>query len=241
MTIVVHHLGISQSERILWLLEELELPYELVKHTRDPVLSPESLKSVPGNKTGSSPFIVDTETSVTLSESGAIVEYIIQRYGDARLALTARDDPRVFADYLFWFHYANGSLQPAMISSMFTGHLPDSDRMKGFASQRLEAAFRLVDNRLSENKWLAGNAFTAADIMTVYIVSTQRYFGPRVSLAAYKNILRWLQDCGDRPAYKRAMEKGDPEMQTLLGPEAPKESMFAAGGSKSSHWKKEKL
>jgi glutathione S-transferase len=128
-----------------------------------------------------------------------------------------------------------------MITGMFTFHLPDSDHMKKFATQRLNATFKLVDNRLASNKWLAGEDFTAADIMSVYILSTQRYFGPRVSLAAYSNILRWLKDCGDRPAYKRAMEKGDPEMQTLLGAEAPSQAMFEAGGSKSNHWKKQKL
>ena len=99
--IVVHHLGVSQSERIVWLMEELGLPYKLVKHTRDPLLSPDSLKSLPGNVTGKSPFIEDTEANVTLSESGAICDYIIYRYGNGRLALKP-DDPH-FQDYLYWY------------------------------------------------------------------------------------------------------------------------------------------
>ena len=99
--IVVHHLGISQSERVIWLLEELALPYKLVKHTRDPVLSPDSLKDLSGNVTGKAPFIEDTDANITLSESGAICDYIIYRYGDSRLALKA-SDPH-FHDYLYWY------------------------------------------------------------------------------------------------------------------------------------------
>lgn len=96
--ITVHHLGISQSERILWLLEELGLEYKLVKYERDPVLSPESLKSLPGNETGTSPFIEDDAADVKLSESAAICEYIIHKYGGGRLAL--KPDNKHFADYL---------------------------------------------------------------------------------------------------------------------------------------------
>ena len=98
MTIIVHHLGVSQSERIVWLLEELGLPYELVKHDRAPVLSPDSLKNVPGNVTGKSPFIEDTGAKITLSESLAISDYIIYKYGGGKLALKP-DDPH-FHDYL---------------------------------------------------------------------------------------------------------------------------------------------
>lgn len=104
MTIVVHHLGISQSERILWLLEELGLEYKLVKHVRDPVVAPESLKNVPGNKPGKAPFIEDTDAGVTLSESNAITDYIIHKYGNGRLALPPSH--KNFADYLYWKDFA---------------------------------------------------------------------------------------------------------------------------------------
>lgn len=89
--ITLHHLGISQSERIVWLLEELGLPYKLVKHTRDPVLSPDSLKKLPGNESGKAPFIEDDAAGITLSESGAIVEYIIHTYAGGKLALKPGD------------------------------------------------------------------------------------------------------------------------------------------------------
>lgn len=109
--IVLHHLGLSQSERIVWLLEELQLEYKLVKHTRAPALAPESLKNVPGNKTGKSPFIEDTDAGITLSESGAITDYIIWKYGNGRPAL--KSDHNNFADYLLWKDFSNATMQPA--------------------------------------------------------------------------------------------------------------------------------
>jgi glutathione S-transferase len=105
--LTVHHLGISQSERVVWLCEELEIEYKLVKHTRDPILAPESLTSLPGNKTGKAPFMEDPETGVALSESAAICEYIARKYGNDRLILGPSH--KNFADYLYWFHYSNGT------------------------------------------------------------------------------------------------------------------------------------
>jgi glutathione S-transferase len=236
--LIVHHLGISQSERIVWLLEELGLPYKLVKHVRDPVMSPESLKSLPGNKTGKSPFIEDTDARLTLSESGAISDYIIGRYGNGRLALKP-DDPH-FSDYCYWYHFANASQQMAMQVSMFLDFagLPDGNVAKQVGIQRLHAALQQTDDRLKDNKWLAGPEFTAADVMSVYGVSTQRYFGPQVSLAEYPNILRWLKDCSERPGYKRAMQAGDPDMEPLIGAKPPSKSLLQ-GGVKNDFWKKD--
>lgn len=101
--LTIHHLSVSQCERILWLCEELGVDYKMIKYMRDPILSPESLKSVPGNPLGQSPFVED-DGGVQLSESGAIVDYIIHKYGGGRLALKP-DDPR-YAEYLQWFHYS---------------------------------------------------------------------------------------------------------------------------------------
>ncbi|KAK1063631.1 hypothetical protein LTR74_009375 [Friedmanniomyces endolithicus] len=203
MVLTIHHLGISQSERILWLCEELGLPYTLVKHTRAPVLAPESLKSLPGNPLGRAPFIEDSATGVTLSESGAIAEYIIQRM------------------------------------CVGLAKLEDGAMVKGLADKRLHVALKQLDDRLGESKWLAGAEFTAADIMTVYCISTQRYYGLG-SLAGYGNVLRYLRDCGGREGYRRAMEKGDPEMEPLLGAEAPGKSLIELGGVESDVWKKRK-
>jgi glutathione S-transferase len=102
---------------IVWLCEELGIEYKLVTHDRDPVLSPASLKQIPGNETGTAPFLEDTSAGITLSESGAINDYIIHKYAGGRLALPPSD--KHFADYIYWLHYANGTSQPAMIASFF--------------------------------------------------------------------------------------------------------------------------
>lgn len=236
--ITVHHLGISQSERIVWLMEELELPYKLVKHDRAPALAPDSLKSIPGNETGKAPFIEDSEAGITLSESAAICDYINYTYGNGSLALKPGQEN--YPDYLYWFHYANGTLQAEMINNFFldASGAPDDKMIIQFARQRMNAAWQQLDERLKNNKWLAGDEFTAADIMTVYCLTTQRYWGPQDDLRPYKNILRYLRDISARSAYQKAMKKGDPEMQILNGPEAPKLSLMESNGIQSDHWKK---
>ena len=236
--LIVHHLGVSQCERVLWLCEELRVEYKMVKHNRDPIMSPKSLKDVPGNDLGQSPFVEDTDQGVSFSESAACVEWIIAKHGNGRLAL--KPDDEHFADYLQWFHYSNGTLQPAMVDTMFltvAGIQPDS-QIGQLAHERLAVRFKYVDKQLEANKYLAGPEFTAADIMTMYSVTTQRYWGPQLDLSPYKNILRWLQDCTSRKAYQQAMEKGDPEMQPLTAAEAPGFGMFDVGGVTSDHWKK---
>lgn len=200
MVLKVHHLGISQSERIVFLCEELAIPYELILHTRAPLLAPESLKSIPGNLTGKSPFLEDTSANVTLSESGAIAEYIIQRHGAGKLSVPPTSPS--YADYLFWFHWSNATLQPQMAASMW----PASDETTGkFREARLHAALSTMDARLKESKWLAGEEFTVADVMPVWTLTTQRYWGPLLDLSRYSGIVRWLKDIGERPAYQRAV------------------------------------
>jgi glutathione S-transferase len=103
---------------------------------------------------------------------------------------------------------------------------------------RLSNNLKLIDGRLKDNKWLAGPDFTAADIMNFYPLTTQRYFGPQVSLAAYPNILRWLKDCSERPAFRSYAGKADPQMKILIGAEPPKISIARVGGAKSDIWKK---
>lgn len=237
--IVVHHLGISQSERIVWLCEELGIEYKLVLHKRDPLLSPESLQSVPGNTTGKAPFVEDTTTGVKLSESAAITEYIATRYAPGKLVV-GQDDPVKYAEFLYWFHFANGTLMPNMYTSMFLDASGASDdvMIRQFSKQRLQGTLKLMDDRLASNKWLAGDDFTIAETMSVYALTTQRYWGPQVSLTGCDNVLRWLQDCAARPGYQRAMEKCDPEMKQLIMAEPPEKSMMQAGGTVSNHWKK---
>ena len=211
--LTVHHLGKSQSERIVWLCEELGIPYELEIYDRDAVtrLAPPEYKAL--HPLGAAPVIEDGD--VLLAESGAIVDYIIAKYGKGRLVLSPEHPD--FAQFLYWFHFANGTLQPATGRNMLLGRLdlaadnPLLRAMKG----RLDLALGLVEARLGQADYLAGTEFTTADIMAVFSLTTMRYFLP-FDLSPYPAILAYLQRIAARPAYQRAMQKGDPGMPLLL-------------------------
>ena len=211
--LTVHHLGVSQSERIVWLCEELGVPYELQKHTRDPVtrLSPPALKAL--HPLGAAPLIeVD---GMLLAESAAIAEFILVRYGRGRLR-HGPDHPD-FAAYLYWFHFANGNLQPTMGRSMIMGRsgLAPAHPLQRSVQERLDKVLVLIEARLAQNDYLAGSEFTAADIMSVFSLTTMRLFHP-VDLAPHRSILAYLQRIGGRQAYQRAMAKGDPDLSPML-------------------------
>lgn len=211
--LTIHHLGTSQSERIIWLCEELAVPYELKRYERDPVtiLAPPELRAL--HPMGAAPVIADG--GLVLAESGAVIEYIIAKHGGGRLAL-GPDHPD-FAQYLYWFHFANSSLQPSMGRNMVLSRLrlpPDNPVLLAM-QERLRRALGLVEARLGEADHLAGREFTAADIMAVFSLTTMRVFLP-LDLSPYPNILAYLQRIGARPAYRVAMRKGDPDMTPLL-------------------------
>jgi glutathione S-transferase len=211
--LTVHHLGKSQSERIVWLCEELGIPYTLKHYTRDPmtILSPPELKAL--HPIGAAPVI--TEDGLVLAESAAIMEYILARHGGGRLA--PGPQPQAFADYLYWFHFTNGTLQPAMGRMMILGrlNLPEDNPVRQAMQGRLDRALGLVESRLAAVPWLAGQDFTAADIMIGFTLTTMRYFHP-VDVTPYPVIRAYLQRIGGREAYRRAMAKGDPGMRLLL-------------------------
>jgi glutathione S-transferase len=211
--LTVHHLGKSQSERIVWLCEELGLAYDLKRYARDPVtmLAPPELKAL--HPLGAAPLITDGD--LVLAESGAIIEYIIARHGGGRLALGPEHPD--FAQYLYWFHFANGNLQPNLGRSMFLRRLdlPPDNPVLLAAEQRLGRALALVEARLGEAAYFAGGEFTAADIISVFSLTTMRNFLP-FDLAPYPAIRAYLQRIGARDAYRRAMAKGDPDMVQLL-------------------------
>ena len=210
----IHHLGLSQSERIVWLCEELALPYELVRYTRDAVtrLSPPELKAL--HPLGAAPLMEDGD--LLLGESAAIVEYIIVKHGGNRLK-PGPDHPD-YAAFLYWFHFSNGNLQPVITRLMFVKRVePAADHPVQAALQgRLDRAMAHVEARLGEVPHLAGREFTAADIMSVFSLTTMRHFQP-IDLAPYPNIRAYLQRIGERPAYRRAMAKGDPDLTPMLG------------------------
>ncbi|CAN5773599.1 glutathione S-transferase [soil metagenome] len=211
--LTIHHLGHSQSERIVWLCEELGLPYELKLYRRDAVtrLSPPELQAQ--HPLGAAPLIEDGD--VQLAESAAIVEYIIVKHGGGRFK-PGPEHPD-FAPFLYWFHFSNGNLQPTIGRAMFLGRvgLPADNAVQVSVQGRLDRAMAHVEKRLGEAPYLAGSEFTAADIMTVFSLTTMRLFHP-MDLTAYPNIRAYLQRIGERPAYRRAMAKGDPDLTPML-------------------------
>jgi len=211
--LTVHHLGRSQSERIVWLCEELGIPYELKRYTRDAVtmLAPPDYKAL--HPIGSAPVI--TDGGLVLAESGAVLDYIIAKYGQGRLAL--KPDHPDFANYLYWLHFANGTLQPSMGRCMTLNRLKlaDDNPVQVAMRARLDRAFDLVDARTREAEYLGGREFTAADIMMGFSLTTMRKFLP-YDLGRCPNVISYLARIGARSAYRRAMEKGDPGMTLLL-------------------------
>lgn len=210
--LTVHHLGKSQSERIVWLCEELGLDYALKCYARDPatMLAPAEYKAL--HPMGAAPVIEDDR--LVLAESGAILDYILAKYGEG--GLTVGPDQPGFPTYLYWLHYANGNLQPNMGRNMVLARaqVPADHPMRRAMQGRLDLALKLVNERLGEAEYLAG-PFTVADIMSVFSLTTMRYFMP-VDLSPYPNILAYLQRIGGREGYRRAMAKGDPGMELLL-------------------------
>jgi len=211
--ITVHHLGVSQSERVLWFCEELSIPYTLRRYDRDPTtrLAPAEYRKL--HPMGIAPVI--TDGNVVLAESGAILEYLNNKYGHNRLAVSA-DRPN-YADYLFWFHFANGTMMPSEMSSVILGLLgiKGENPMMTMLNDRSNRAFAMVEQRLSAVPYFAGSELTAADIMMLFPLSTMRAFAPR-DLTPFPNIRTYLKRIGERPAYQRAMAKGDPGMKPML-------------------------
>ena len=211
--LTVHHLGISQSDRAVWICEELGIDYQLELYQRDPVTraAPPEYKAL--HPAGTAPVITDGD--LALGESGAVLDYIIGRYGNGRLAVTA-EQPN-FADYLYWFHFANGSMMPSalieLVITMVTGRpdAPGSEQLR----KRGDLAFDMVEQRLGVAAYFAGDDFTAADIMMHYPLTSMRRPVPR-DISSYPNLLAYLQRIGARPAYQRAMAKADPGLAPLL-------------------------
>lgn len=207
--LTVHHLGLSQSERIVWLCEELAIDYVLKRYDRraDNRLAPDEYKAL--HPMGIAPVI--TDGALVLGESGAICEYIDRRYGGGRLSA----DPAAadFADQLFWFHWSNGTF---MATKMLAGVL----KLAGagavpFVADRVARGQDLLERRLTDVPFLGGERLTLADIMIVYSLTTSRAFGaaPLTDMPATQAYLRRI---AARPAYVRAMEKAEPGMAPMI-------------------------
>src|SRR5262249_20408783 len=186
--LVVHHLRISQSERIVWLCEELGIPYELKLYTRLPsMMGPPEYRSL--HPLGSAPTI--TDGPVTLAESGAIIEYIVHKYGGGRLIPKPNDAD--WPDYLFWFHVGNGSVLPSLMRGMmmkFAG-LGADNPVAEMGAKRSEALLDMFETRLASNNYLAGPNFTAADIMNLFPFTRGQAFMP-FDLSKRPAISQWI-------------------------------------------------
>lgn len=212
MPLTVHHLQVSQSERIPWLCEELQIPYKLILHQRDPLFAPQSFKDL--HVLGQAPIIQDGD--LTLAESAACVEYIIHIHGNGKLALPPTHQN--YSDYLYWFHFANGNLQPNVL--MLLSNSGSNSPATASRLERFRKMLKLIDERLADNTWLAGEEFTAADIMTVFTLTTMRCFYS-LDLSDYPSILRYLKMVTDREGYRRARAKADPELELMIDGKAP--------------------
>ncbi len=218
--IVVHHLNNSRSQRVLWLLEELGVPYEVKRYQRDArtMLAPPELRSV--HPLGKSPVV--TDDGVTVAESGAIIEYLLERYDTGRLRPPAgTDDGRRFT---YWLHYAEGSAMPPLLLSLIFGRLPKGPMpffirpvvrgvsrkaLASFIEPQLRTHLAFIESEMADRPWFAGEAFSAADIQMSFPVEA---FAARGGLDAKRcpELWSWLQRIHARPAYQKALEMGGP-------------------------------
>lgn len=200
--ITLYHLGVSQSDRIVWLLEELGLPYKLEWYNRgeDGLAPPEYLALHP---TATAPVIRDGDT--VLAESAAICEYLCQRHGQGRF--TVGPDQANYADYLYWMQM-NGNLM-ALFFSKKTLSDDSPDLMKTLIERREHAYYSYIEQRLGEVDYLAGDEFTCADIMMMFNLTTLPLAGGR-SIDDLPNTQAYVERVTQRPAYKKAMAIAGP-------------------------------
>jgi glutathione S-transferase len=217
--IIVHHLNNSRSQRVLWLLEELGVPYEVKRYERDPktMLAPPSLLAV--HPLGKSPVI--TDGAVTIAESAAIVEYLIERFGGGRMIPPPGTPERL--RYVYWLHYAEGSAMPPLLLKLVFDRLasapmpwPVSVIARGIAA-RVKSAFiapqlklhlDFMKSELARDTWFAGPEFTAADVQMSFPLEAAV---ARAGLDASRpRLIGFLESIHARPAYQRALQRGGP-------------------------------
>lgn len=203
--IVVHHLNNSRSQRILWLLEELDTPYRIEAYRRDANtnLAPPELRSV--HPLGKSPVIQDGD--LVLAESGAIIEYLLERYGNGRLASAPATNEHV--RYLHWMHFAEGTIMLHLVARLYLVRVGDAAKaMQARVESMIGDELDLVEAELARGGHMAGSAFSAADIQMMFPLEFAAFAGlVGVRHARLRDYLARMQA---RPAYRRAVEKGGP-------------------------------
>ncbi len=217
--IIVHHLNNSRSQRVLWLLEELGVPYEVKRYERDAntMLAPPSLLAV--HPLGKSPIIVDG--AVTVAESGAIVEYLVDKYGAGRLIPAAGTPERL--RYTYWLHYAEGSAMPPLLLKLVFDRVANSPTpwpisaiarriaatvQTTFIGPQLKRHLDYMEAELVAHTWFAGGEFTAADVQMSFPLEAA---AARAGLDASRpHLMAFLQRIHAREAYRRALARGGP-------------------------------
>jgi glutathione S-transferase len=215
--IVVHHLNNSRSQRVLWLLEELGVPYDIRHYQRDATtkLAPPELLAV--HPLGKSPVITDGKN--TIAESGAITEYLVEKYSDGKLIPEAGTAERL--RYTYWLHFAEGSGMPPLVMKLVFDRIESSPMpffakpiakaisrkvKSSFIEPNLERQLDYMEAELGKAPWFAGKALTAADIMMSFVVEAAAARGG-LDVSRPK-LMDWLARVHKRPAYKRALERG---------------------------------
>jgi len=205
--ITIHHLGVSQSERIVWLMEELGLPYKLQWYDRLPnkTAPPELLKLHP---TALAPVIEDDGR--VLTESAVIAEYLCHRYAGGKF--TVRPEQPNYYDYLYWMHFNNSAMGLRFTKSVLGAGAsgPVADLMREVVTRREGQYYSYLNQRLGEAPYLAGPGLTCADIMSVFRLTTGRLFGAR-AIDDLPNVVAYVKRIEARPAYQRAMQIAGPK------------------------------
>lgn len=217
--ITVHHLNNSRSQRVLWLLEELELPYEIKHYARDAktMLAPDSLRAV--HPLGKSPVITDGD--ITVAESGNIIEYLVEQHGGGRLVPAPGTPERL--QYRYWLHFAEGSAMPPLVLKLIFDKVVSApmpffvkpiaraiadEVLKAAVTPNLAQQFDFMEAELARRPWFAGQEFSAADVQMSFPLEAAAHSAgldqrrPR--------LMDWLQRIHARPAYRRALERGGP-------------------------------
>jgi glutathione S-transferase len=216
--ITVHHLENSRSQRILWLLEELKLDYEVKRYARDAKtkLAPPELLAV--HPLGKSPVISDGDLSI--AESGAIIEYLVDRYGPH----LRPDDEAARRRYTYWMHFAEGSAMPPLVMSLVFARVRNAPMpffarpiargiadnvMKGFVQPNIDRQLAYIESELAQRTWFCGDDFSAADVQMSFPLEAASARGG-LGAKSHPHSAKWLANVQARPAYKRALERGGP-------------------------------
>lgn len=217
--LTIHHLENSRSQRILWLLEELGIDYQIERYERDKKTSLAPLNLLAIHPLGKAPVITDED--LTIAESGAIIEYLVNKYDDGRLLPAAGTPARM--DYTYWMHYAEGTFMPLMIVSLIMSRI-ESAQMPffvkpiakgivgkvrgGYLSPNIKRNLEYMNTTLGNSTWFCGDEMTAADIQMSFALEAAEV---RTDLKKqYPNLNSFLQRALARPAYQAALEKGGP-------------------------------